>query len=1077
VSTSDREPPSDTLPPQLSVPVSSPTFTSDVNSLLLNLQLGVNAVRPAADAPPPLIRGYEVFEELGRGGMGVVYRAREIEVNREVALKMILPSASADPAEVQRFVSEAAAIATVSHDNVVRLFHLGAAEGRPFFSMEYVKGESLAARLKREKKLEPRAAARLLAAVCDGLHAAHTAGTIHRDVKPGNILIPTAPNDPPKVSDFGLAKRLASDLTHTQAVMGTPEYMAPEQAVGHAKFVGPGADVYSAGAVLYACVTGRVPLEVKDVLELQRKLESERPVSPDRVERGVPRDLALVCLKCLEKDARDRYETAHELAEDLRRFLRGEPVRARPVGLVARAARWARRDPVRALAALAAAVAAVAVPALSVRAYDRYERRVAAADAAATLADSERRARDAAERLARVQELNGLLTDFRNRESARPPGWTERTRSDLPRAVELLATDPGRRAELRGAAARAVLSADLIPMDPVQDGFTAAALATHPLTGELIAGVHIGFNALEVRFFDAETGALARRAVLAAEPRGNIVIDRSPDHTRALAVSPCGRWLFAGTRYGRVVRLDLHAPAPPRTWRVGDTAVNRLAVSPDGATVFAVCGALRAWDHARDAERPIDGAGVEALAVLPTGAVLASGGGRLAQLAPDGSTARAADAPGGSAVAVAGPGLILRGDDRRLEYVDPPALAPVDALTDPALRRRAHERPIRHIAVHPDGAYAATSGEDADRFVRVWELASCRLVASVPVPGNGPIALAWSGDGRVLCATADKHLARWRFVAPRAVRFACTCAHHLDAAVPLADGRVAALGEGEGTRALLVGAPAAPAELVRVPNPSGDGLPGLSAAPGGGLLGTLDANGLLLWKPGAPVPALAQPKASHRHPRVAPDGTVWAVTSAHTVTAYDPKVGRKLGSWSNAIEAKFSGLSSLDALAVGPAGAVAGGRNGTLYHLDTACNLRTTYARRGDPVLSVALSPCGALVAAGTQQGRVRLVRLGENRELPDLDAHPSGTTAVAFDLTGTVFASGGRDRSVKLWARDGDRFELILTVANLSSAVRELHFAPDSQRLLVLLTDEHAARVCDVAVLRRELGEVGLGW
>lgn len=724
------------------------------------------------------------------------------------------------------------------------------------------------------------------------------------------------------------------------------------------------------------------------------------------------------------------------------------------------------------------------------RAYDRYRQRVTDADTAATLADSERRARDAAEKLAaqeklardaaeklvRVQELNGLLTDFRNRESARPPGWTERTRSDLPRAVELLATDPGRRAELRGAAARAVLSADLIPMDPVQDGFSAAALATHPLTGELIAGEHIGFITLEVRFFDAETGALARRVVLRAESRGAALVG-DPDHVRALAVSPCGRWLFAGTRYGRVVRLDLHAPSPPRTWHVGTTAVTRLAVSPDGATALAVCNGLRAWDHARDTERPVDGAWATALAVLPTGEVLASGRGKLAQLNPDGSAARSAELPGGGAVAVAGPGLVLRGDDRKLEYVDPSALAPTEGLTDPALRRAAHEKPIRNIAVHPDGAYAATSGDDADRFVRVWELASCRLVASVPVPGNGPIALAWSGDGSVLCATADKKLARWRFVVPRAVRFACACAHELDAAVPLADGRVAALGEGVGSRALLVGAPAAPAELVRVPNPSGDGLPGLSAAPGGGLTATLDTNGLLLWKPGAPVPPLAQPKASHRHPRVAPEGTVWAVTNAHTVTAYDPKAARKLGSWTNAIAAKFSGLSSLDALAVGPAGAVAGGRNGALYHLDAACNLRTTYARSGDPVLSVALSPCGALAAAGTQTGAVRLVRLGEGRELPDLDGHPSGTTAVAFDRTGTVFASGGRDRSVKLWARDGDRFELLLTVANLPSAVRELHFAPNSQRLIVLLADEHAARACDLAVLRRELGELGLGW
>lgn len=1074
MSTPDREPPSDTLPPQLSVPVSSPTFTSDVNSLLLNLQLGVQAVRPAADAPPPLIRGYEVFEELGRGGMGVVYRAREIELNREVALKMILPSASADPAEVQRFVSEAAAIATVSHDNVVRLFHLGSAEGRPFFSMEYVKGESLAARLKRERKLEPRAAARLLAAVCDGLHAAHVAGTIHRDVKPGNILIPAAPNDPPKVSDFGLAKRLASDLTHTQAVMGTPEYMAPEQAVGHAKFAGPGADVYSAGAVLYACVTGRVPLQVKDVLELQRKLESERPVSPDRLEPGVPRDLALVCLKCLEKDARDRYETAHELAEDLRRFLRGEPVSARPVGLVARAARWARRHPVRALATAALAAAALAVPAAIVRAYDRYEQRAAETKSAKALTERTKE-------LADLREWNSLITEFRTREAARAPGWTAKTRAELPRAVQLAGPDAERRAELRGFAARAALAPDLAPLEPALRGFTAAALATHPVTGELIAGEHIDFFTLDVRFVDPLTGKRGAELSFPAEPKAKNLVELDPDHVRALAVSPNGKWLFAGTRFGRVVRLNLAAPdAPRKEWAVGKGAVTRLAVSPDGATVYSVCDGLRAWDCETATERGAaeTGAGARALAVLPTGGVLASGGSRVRHYDAQHKLTRAVEREGGGALAVVSPGLALYGDATRLHYLCPHALEPTDAPTDPALRRAAHEHSVRHIAVHPQGAYAATSGDDSDRFVKVWELASCQLVATLPVPGAGPVALAWSADGTVLSITATGQLARWKFTAPRAELCACPCAHDIESAALLSDGRVAALSAPHnGPRALLTGAPGGATEVARVPDAGGGGRPGLAPTAGGAAV-ALEAGGLLLWKPGAPVPKAVQTKVGHRFPRVGPDGAIWSITDAHDVRLYDPTGTKRLGAWSNAAETALSGLASLDALAVGSGGALAGGRNGTLYHLNGKCELLCQSPRGSDPVLAVALAPNGALGAAGTQQGRVRFVRFGARDDLPArTEAHPGGTTAVAFDRTGGLLATGGRDRAVKLWEVRGDTVELLFAVAHLPAAVQELHFDPKADRLLVLLAHEHAVRVWEMGVLRDNLAAHRLGW
>jgi eukaryotic-like serine/threonine-protein kinase len=196
------------------------------------------------------------------------------------------------------------------------------------------------------------------------------------------------------------------------------------------------------------------------------------------------------------------------------------------------------------------------------------------------------------------------------------------------------------------------------------------------------------------------------------------------------------------------------------------------------------------------------------------------------------------------------------------------------------------------------------------------------------------------------------------------------------------------------------------------------------------------------------------------------------------VRLYDPTGAKRLGTWSNAAETVLSGLASLDALAVGRGGALAGGRNGTLYHLDEKCNLIAQSPRGGDPVLAVARAPNSALAVAGTQQGRLRFVRPGASDDLPArADAHPGGATAAAFDRTGALLATGGRDRSVKLWAATADGAELLFAVAHLPAAVQELHFDPRADRLLVLLAHEHAARVWDVGALRAELTACGLGW
>jgi serine/threonine-protein kinase len=305
-----------------------------------------------------MIAGYDILGVAGRGAMGVVYKARQRGLNRIVALKMILAGPHADQQELMRFRREAEAVAGLQHSNIVQIYEVGDENGSPFFSYEFVDGVTL------DKKIagtpQPAAeAARLALTLAQAMDYAHRQGIIHRDLKPANILLTT--DGTPKIGDFGLAKRLAEDSgqTRTGTILGTPSYMAPEQAAGRAGEVGPLSDVYSLGAVLYDLLTGRAPFRAASVLDTLEQVRTRDPVAPAQLEPGVPRDLETICLKCLQKEPARRYSNAAALAEDLRRFLSGEPISARPVSRAERLWRWCKRNPRVAL--LSGTVAALVV--------------------------------------------------------------------------------------------------------------------------------------------------------------------------------------------------------------------------------------------------------------------------------------------------------------------------------------------------------------------------------------------------------------------------------------------------------------------------------------------------------------------------------------------------------------------------------------------------------------------------------------------------------------------------------------------------------------------------------------------
>jgi len=304
----------------------------------------VNGLIRPSSATGSIIGSYEVLSILGKGGMGVVYKARHRTLHRLVALKMIQSGFQGGSNAVQRFLKEAQAVAALQHPGIIQIFEIGEHEGLPFFCLEYVEGEDLLSSLKSQTwGCKP--AAELVASLCDAMQYAHEHRVLHRDIKPANILLDA--ENRAKISDFGLARKLeASDhLTCDGTVIGTPSYMPPEQARGDSAAISPRSDVYSLGAVLYHMVTGRAPFVSDSVLETLEQVVHRDVVPPRELQPGVPVDLETICLKALKKEANNRYQSCGELAADLRRFLRGESILAKPIGRLELGTRWCRRHP------------------------------------------------------------------------------------------------------------------------------------------------------------------------------------------------------------------------------------------------------------------------------------------------------------------------------------------------------------------------------------------------------------------------------------------------------------------------------------------------------------------------------------------------------------------------------------------------------------------------------------------------------------------------------------------------------------------------------------------------------------
>jgi WD40 repeat protein/tetratricopeptide (TPR) repeat protein len=1020
---------------------------------------------------------YELLAELGQGGMGVVYQARQPGLNRLVALKMLRAGAHAGAQERARFRAEAEAVARLQHPNIVQIHEVGEHDGQLFLSLEHVAGGSLERQL-AGKPLPPQPAAQLLEVLAQAIHYAHQQGIVHRDLKPANVLLSNVQcqephaqcptpllGDPgpltfdighwtPKITDFGLAKRVqgANGLTQSGALVGTPSYMAPEQAWGKPGEVGPAVDVYALGAVLYECLTGRPPFQGVTLLDTLEQVRLQEPVPPRRLQPKVPRDLETICLKCLQKEAPKRYASALALADDLRRFLDGRPVAARPVGAVRRAWRWGRRNPGLAAVSGVAAAALVAVTVVSVF-YGLSERRNAEElgkanfDLTGQTELAQQRLRETQREAANGAFVQGVsLCD--QGESGRGLLWlahgvklaAQAGDADLEQALRLSLSSWGR------------LSSPLRTMIPHAGSVRLVAYSPDGqcfLTG----------NNATVAYWEGATH-LQRWETATGKPLGPALAEQGK--ITAVAFSPDGQMILTGS-YDRTAQLWDVTTGQRRGPTLAHPAyVGAVAFSSDGKTLLtgSADGTFHRWDAATGRALDVPAAQPSLgrpLAFSPDGKILL-------RTTVDGLV-RLCDTATGAVLGVprrqpTQPFVAVFSPDGKT-FLTAGSSGPArlwEAATGNALSIVVnHRHAITSAAFRPDGKVFATSSYDGT--VRLWEAATGKPLGP-PLPHQSYVfAVAFSPDGQTLLTGSwDKTARLWELVPGERPGVPLRHSDYVRAVAFSPDGRTALSGSKDGMARLWE---------ASTGKPRGEPLPqdkpvwAVAFSPEGSTLLTAGDDGKIrLWDAAAGQsrgPLLSY-EGSGRAAAFGTDGrTVLVVNGNGTIRRWETASGafqdialsertigpailspggrllmtvnydRQAQLW-DTVDGQTLGrplglpLPHYDWVRVGTfrfdARALATGcEDGTIQLWGTADRKPLGLPlQHTDAIWALSLSPDGKLLLMGSYDGTVRLWHIATGKPLGPPRQHQASVLCAAFSPDGQMALTGSTDTTARLW-------------------------------------------------------------
>ncbi|MFI5454257.1 MAG: WD40 repeat domain-containing serine/threonine-protein kinase [Isosphaerales bacterium] len=1049
---------------------------------------------------------YELLEVVARGGMGVVFKARQASLNRIVALKMIPDGRLASPDQLERLRIEATAAAGLSHPNIVAVHHVGDHAGQPYIVMEYVEGTSLAA-LAREHPLAAAQAAGYLLKVAEAVHHAHEHGTLHRDLKPSNIIIDD--RGAPRITDFGLARLLGGDshLTITGQALGTPSYMPPEQADHKRGEVGPASDVYGLGATLYELLTGRPPFQAETPLETLKLAIETDPVSPRLLIPKVPRDLETICLKCLQKDPLQRYASAQDLADDLRRFLEGWPVRARRDRWWERGLKLLKRR--RMEVALAIALFAVIVVVIWLRFAELRHR---AEHAKQQLALTEERANKekadaearAARQMAEWQEYRALENGVREKRASRTIGWTWSCLGDLARAAQL-SPEVRNLVDLRREAAICLAGVDLrrVTTWVMPDDAQVDCVAFSPDGRRLAMAQLRGVVARQLRLVDLTSGS--HQDLIYPGP---VQKDARDTGGGSLAFSPDGRWLVIGTRQGDIYAWDTSGPRPKRCDLEGAHRqwVTGLAFSPDGRTLVSCSEdkTIRCWELSsrwRNVRTIAVDRGYTGLAFSPDGTKIACCSSRgltifnAEELAHgDGfhsPSRREFLVPRSMVLRISPDGRLVVTTDgrRRLVLLEAESLNPIRTLRDPDLDDSAHEHEITNLDFTPDGSLLLSSSWD--RTVKLWEVATGRLlVTTKEVPADREIVFAaFSPQGRHMAVTNGTQTAIYEL---GGLEEQTIMAHHSDPvhAIDFApDGRTLACVADRGLvnqehRGELtiwdIESGSLKAKQAITGRCAGEVRGSVSFDPEGTLLAFGHSSRELCLARFLPrnersSVGVEEPPSSLVFSR---DGqTLWAGVGRRLVSWRMPDLSLA-SQWSNDLGEYLKGWSGIASVAAGKQWVVAGCQDDStrVFPLRDGTQPVQTWPSPGGSVGSVALSRDEVLAVLGTLSGRVRVARVPGGEPVADLAGHTDEVTSVALCPDDHLLATASLDRTIRLWRRQGDSFQELLSLPSPSGVVA-VRFSPKGDRLAFVVKNETAVRIWHLARLKYRLDTMNLGW